>query len=96
MTRCEDRGPSPTGGVEPRDSDDHTRLAADVANRQISHDQGAERTQGLSSDKPGIDVSSEREAVEHVETGQTYAEDPRPKQATEQTEERPDSALDQS
>lgn len=81
MSRSEDRWTYPTEGEDPRDYDDQQRLAADVTNRQISHDQSAERTQGLSSDKPGIDVSSEREAVEHVQTGQTYAEDPDPKQA---------------
>ena len=91
MSRSENRWTYPTEGEDPRDYDDPQRLAADVANRQISHDQGGERTQGLSSDKPGIDVSSEREAVEHVETGQTYAEDPEPKQA----DDWPDAAPDQ-
>lgn len=85
MTRSEDRWTYPTEGEDPRAYDDSDRLAADVADRQISHDQGVERTQGLSSDKPGIDVS-EREAVEHVTTEHTYAEDPEAKQSAEPTD----------
>jgi hypothetical protein len=75
MTRSEDRWVYPVEGEDPRAYDDAHRLAANVGHRQISHDQGAERNQGLSSDKPGVDVS-EREAVDHVDVEPPYAEDP--------------------
>ena len=88
MTRSEDRWTYPTEGEDPRAYDDADRQAANVADRQISHDQRVERNQGLSSDKPGIDVSSEREAADTIDpvvTGQTYAEDPSAKQHAEPT-----------
>jgi hypothetical protein len=85
MTRSEHRWTYPTEGEDPRAYDNADRLAAEIADRQISHDQGGERTQGLSSDKPGIDLS-EREAVEHLPTGQTYAQDPNAKQDAEPTD----------
>lgn len=63
MTSSEDRWVYPAEGEDPRDIDAE-RTADDApdraAERQVSHDQDVERDQGLSSDKPGVDVS-ERE-----------------------------------
>jgi hypothetical protein len=64
MTSSEDRWVYPTEGEDPRDLDDATRHAESVEGRQTSHDQDAERAQGLSSDKPGVDVSEREEAAE--------------------------------
>ena len=63
MTSSEDRWVYPAEGEDPRDLDDAEAHAAGVADRQTTRDQDAERTQGLSSDKPGVDPSDrERES----------------------------------
>ncbi len=64
MTSSEDRWVHPAEGEDPRDLDDATRHAESVEGRQTSHDQDAEREQGLSSDKPGVDVSGREVAAE--------------------------------
>lgn len=65
MTSSEDRWVYPADGADPRDAD-RARTEADApdrdAERQVTHDQDVERDQGLSSDKPGVDVS-EREVA---------------------------------
>jgi len=61
MTSSEDRWVYPPEGEDPRDADrDKERGHQAERPRQVTHDQDPERTQGLSSDKPGVDVS-ERE-----------------------------------
>ena len=65
----------------------------DVEGRQISHPQQTQDKQGLSSDQPGIDVSSHRDAVEHAETGGTYAEDAAAKQRAEDPGAKQDAEL---
>jgi hypothetical protein len=67
MTSSEDRWVYPAEGEDPRDLDDAGRHADSVEGRQVSHDQEPEREQGLSSDKPGVDVS-EREAAADEDT----------------------------
>ena len=64
MTSSEDRWVYPAEGEDPRDLDDATRHAESVEGRQTSNDQDAVREQGLSSDKPGVDVSEREVAAE--------------------------------
>jgi hypothetical protein len=75
MTSSEDRWVYPAEGEDPRDLDDATRHAESVEGRQTSNDQDAERAQGLSSDKPGVDVSEREVAAEAAPAG--AAEDER-------------------
>ncbi len=79
MTRSEDRWVYPAEGEDPREIDREATDAATVRakqnSRQVTHDQKPERRQGLSSDRPGVDVS-ERESVEAVRTDSTSATDP--------------------
>lgn len=64
MTSSEDRWVYPPEGEDPRDLDDATRHAESVEGRQVTRDQDVERDQGLSSDKPGVDVSEREVDVE--------------------------------
>ncbi len=66
MTSSEDRWVYPADGEDPRDLDDATRHAESVEGRQTSHEQDAQREQGLSSDRPGVDVSEREVAAEAV------------------------------
>jgi hypothetical protein len=79
MTRNDDRWVYPAEGEDPREVDREATDAATVqakqSSRQVTHDQKPERLQGLSSDRPGVDVS-ERESVEAVRTDSTSATDP--------------------
>jgi hypothetical protein len=79
MTRSDDRWVYPAEGEDPRDIDREATHAAIVeakqSGRQVTHDQQPERSQGLSSDRPGVDVS-ERESVDAVRTDSTSATDP--------------------
>lgn len=65
MTSSEDRWVYPAEGVDPREIDRETSdadaMAEREATRAVTHDQEPVRNQGLSSDRPGVDVS-EREA----------------------------------
>jgi hypothetical protein len=63
MTSSEDRWLHPADGADPRDLDDPDVHAERVADRQTTRDQDAERTQGLSSDKPGVDPSDREREV---------------------------------
>ncbi len=67
MTSSEDRWVYPADGADPRDLD-RARAEADApdrdAERQVTHDQEVERDQGLSSDRPGVDVSEREVAAE--------------------------------
>ena len=79
MTRSDDRWVYPAEGEDPREIDREATDAATVQakqnRRQVTHDQEPERHQGLSSDRPGVDVS-ERESVDAVRTDSTSATDP--------------------
>ena len=78
MTSSEDRWTYPAEGADPRDRDDERVHADEVEQRQVSHDQDVERDQGLSSDKPGVDVSEREVAAgrqtDERETGGTSTE----------------------
>jgi hypothetical protein len=79
MTRSDERWVYPAEGEDPREIDREATDAATVqarqSGRQVTHDQKPERRQGLSSDRPGVDVS-ERESVDAVRTDSTSATDP--------------------
>jgi hypothetical protein len=79
MTRSDGRWVYPAEGEDPREIDreatDAETVQAKQSGRQVTHDQEPERAQGLSSDRPGVDVS-ERESVEGVRTDSTSATDP--------------------
>jgi hypothetical protein len=79
MTNSDDRYVHPAEGEDPREIDREATDAATVQakqrGRQVTHDQEPERAQGLSSDRPGVDVS-ERESVEGVRTDSMSATDP--------------------
>jgi hypothetical protein len=79
MTRSDERWVYPAEGEDPREIDREATDAATVqarqSGRQVTHDQKPERRQGLSSDRPGVDVS-ERESVDAVRTDSTPATDP--------------------
>lgn len=75
MTSSEDRWVYPPEGEDPRDLDDAGRHAGRVEGRQTTHDQEAERAQGLSSDKPGVDLS-EREVAAQDDADDRETGDP--------------------
>lgn len=66
MTSSEHRWVYPAEGADPREIDRETTDAEAMAEREatraVSHDQEPVRSQGLSSDKPGVDVSEREEA----------------------------------
>lgn len=65
MTSSEDRWVYPAEDEDPREIDRETTdaeaMAQREATRNVSHDQEPVRNQGLSSDKPGVDVSEREE-----------------------------------
>jgi hypothetical protein len=72
MTSSEDRWVYPARGVDPREIDRETTDAEKMAEREttrnVSHDQEPVRSQGLTSDKPGVDVSEREESERGLPT----------------------------
>lgn len=67
MTTSEQRWVHPAENEDPRDLDDTQAHAERVEHRQTTHDQPVERSQGLSSDRPGLDPSDREREIDGVD-----------------------------
>ena len=71
MTSSEDRWVYPAEDVDPREIDremsDADAMAEREATRAVTHDQEPVRKQGLSSDRPGVDVSERQSGTPRAE-----------------------------